>query len=135
VIAIDSSAVIAIFRREDDARRYAERIDRDAEPIMSAASVLECSIVARAFKVLSPDKSEQWLDGWLARAGIRIEPVTHAHLARARSAHMAFGKGTGHGAGLNFGDCFAYALAKSLDVPLLYKGGDFARTDLVSALG
>jgi ribonuclease VapC len=134
VIAVDSSAVIAIFRQEDDARSYAERIDRDREPVISAASVLECSIVARAFKDLPPEQSEEWLDRWMAGVGMKVQPVTDVHLALARRAHVTFGKGTGHGAGLNFGDCFAYALARSLDVPLLYKGGEFARTDLDSAL-
>jgi ribonuclease VapC len=134
MIAVDSSAVIAIFRQEDDAWRHADRIDRDREPVISVASVLECSIVARAFKDLPAEHSEEWLDRWLTGTGIKVQPVTHEHLALARKAHMMFGKGTGHGAGLNFGDCFAYALAKSLDVPLLYKGGDFARTDLASAL-
>jgi len=102
--------------------------------VISAASVLECSIVARAFKDLPAEQSEEWLDSWLTETGIKVRSVTHDHLALARKAHMMFGKGTGHGASLNFGDCFSYALAKSLDVPLLYKGGDFARTDRVSAL-
>lgn len=134
MIVVDSSAVVAIFRNEGDAGLFAERIERDSSPVISAAGVLECSIVIRAFKELPEEEAETWLDGFLARAGFDVRPVTLIQLAAAREAHRRFGKGTGHGAGLNFGDCFAYALAKSLEVPLLFRGGDFARTDIASAL-
>lgn len=63
-------------------------------------------------------------------AGIRIEPVTQDQTHTARSAHLQFGKGTGHGAALNYGDCFAYALAKAMDASLLCKGNDFPLTDI-----
>jgi ribonuclease VapC len=125
MIVVDSSAIIAIFRQEDDAARYAKRIAADDEPVMSAANILETSIVLRGLKKILPEKAERWLDDFLDAAGIRIEPVTPDQAGLARSAHLRFGKGTGHGAALNYGDCFAYALAKAMDAPLLCKGSDF----------
>ncbi|BBK43565.1 ribonuclease VapC28 [Allostella vacuolata] len=134
MIAIDTSALISIFRQEEDALLYASRIAEDDEPLISAASVLELSMVLRGLKQLSPDQAEAWLDEFLASAGIRIEPVTLEQLSLARLAHIQFGKGTGHGAALNFGDCFAYALARAKGAPLLFKGEDFSRTDVAAAI-
>jgi ribonuclease VapC len=130
VIVVDSSAVIAIFRQEDDAARFAMRIAIDDEPLMSAANIVETSIVLRGLKKISPDKAERWLDDFVETAGIRIEPVTREHASIARSAHLRFGKGTGHRAALNYGDCFAYGLAKEMNAPLLCKGNDFLLTDI-----
>jgi ribonuclease VapC len=70
------------------------------------------------------------LDDFIEAAGIRIEPVTLDQAHAARSAHLQFGKGTAHGAALNYGDCFAYALAKAMDASLLCKGSDFPLTDI-----
>lgn len=130
MIVIDSSAVIAIFRQEDDAAHLARCIAADDDPIMSAANVVETSLVLRGLKKVAPDKAEQWLDDFIEAAGIRIEPVTVKQALAARSAHIRFGKGTGHAAALNYGDCFAYALAKEMKLPLLCKGNDFRLTDL-----
>jgi ribonuclease VapC len=130
VIVIDSSAVIAIFRQEDDAAHYVQRIAADADPIMSAANVLETSIVLRSLKKITADKAERWLDDFIEAAGIRIEAVSTAQSRSARAAHLRFGKGTGHQAGLNYGDCFAYGLAKEMKAPLLFKGKDFPLTDI-----
>ena len=130
MIVVDSSAVIAIFRQEDDAEHYARSIAADDEPVMSAANLVEISIVLRGLKKIAPDKAERWLDDFVAAAGIRIEPVTPDQAQRARSAHSQFGKGTGHAAALNYGDCFAYALAKAMDAPLLCKGNDFPLTEI-----
>jgi ribonuclease VapC len=101
---------------------------------MSAANVLETSMVLRGLKQVSAGEVERWLDEFLRSAGIQIEPVTQAQVDIARQAHAPFGKGTGHAAQLNFGGCFAYALAKALDAPLLFKEADFPLTDLKSAL-
>ena len=133
MIVVDTSAVVAIFRQEVDAAHYALRIAADADPIMSAASLVEASIVLRGLKHLTAAKAERWLDDFIATAGIRIEPVTPEQAQIARSAHVRYGKGTGHGAALNYGDCFAYSLAKTMTVPLLCKGNDFPLTDLVMA--
>ena len=130
MIVIDSSAIIAIFRQEEDAAHYAQCIATDDDPIMSAANVVETSIVLRGLKKVAPDKAEKWLDDFIEAAGIRIEPVTQEQTRAARSAHMRFGKGTGHAAALNYGDCFSYGLAKEMNVPLLCKGNDFRLTDI-----
>jgi len=133
MIVVDSSAVIAIFRQEDDAADYARRIAADDDPIMSAANIVETSIVLRGLKKIPPDKAERWLDDFIETAGIRIEPLTPDQARAARSAHLRFGKGTGHGAALNYGDCFAYGLAKAMDAPLLSKANDFPLTDIKMA--
>jgi ribonuclease VapC len=130
MIVIDSSAIIAIFRQEDDAAHFAERIATDDDPVISAANIVEISIVLRGLKKISPDKAERWLDDFIETAGIRIEPVTPDQARVARTAHLRFGKGTGHLAALNYGDCFAYGLAKAMDAPVLCKGNDFPSTDL-----
>jgi ribonuclease VapC len=130
VIVVDSSAVVAVFRQEDDAEHYARSIASDDDPVMSAANLVETSIVLRGLKKIAPEKAERWLDDFVKAAGIRIEPVTADQAQMARSAHLRFGKGTGHGAGLNYGDCFAYALAKAMDAPLLCKGKDFPLNDI-----
>jgi ribonuclease VapC len=130
MIVVDSSAVIAIFRQEDDAEGYARSIAADDDPVMSAANVVETSIVLRGLKRIAPEKVERWLDDFLKAAGIRIEPVMPDQAQAARLAHLQFGKGTGHRAALNYGDCFAYALAKAMDAPLLCKGNDFPTTDI-----
>jgi ribonuclease VapC len=130
MIVVDSSAVIAIFRQENDAREFARRIATDDDPVMSAANLVETSIVLRGLKQIAPEKAERWLDDFMEAAGIRIEPVTPDQAQAARSAHLQFGKGTGHGAALNYGDCFAYALAIAMDAPLLCKGNDFPSTDI-----
>jgi ribonuclease VapC len=127
---VDSSAIIAVFRQEEDAEDHARSIATDDDPIMSAANLVETSIVLRGLKKIAPETAERWLDDFMKAAGIRIEPVTPDQAQAARSAHLKFGKGTGHGAPLNYGDCFAYALAKTMDAPLLCKGNDFPLTDV-----
>ena len=130
MIVVDSSAVIAIFRQEDDAAHYARCIAADDDPIISAANIVETSIVLRSLKKIAPDRAERWLDEFIETAGIRIEPVTREQAVLARSAHRRFGKGTGHAAALNYGDCFSYALAKAMNAPLLCKRNDFPLTDI-----
>lgn len=130
MIVIDSSAIIAIFRQEEDAEDYARSIAADDDPVMSAANLVETSIVLRGLKQIVPARAERWLDDFMKAADIRIEPVTTEQAQVARSAHLQFGKGTGHSAALNYGDCFAYALAKVMDAPLLCKGNDFPSTDI-----
>ncbi|ABE38682.1 PilT protein-like [Rhodopseudomonas palustris BisB5] len=133
MIVLDTSVVIAIFRKEEEATRFAHRIAADDQPIMSAANLIEASIVLRGVKQIAPAKAERWLDQFIAGAGIRIEPVTPEQAQLARLAHLRFGKGTGHRAALNYGDCFAYGLAKAMDAPLLCKGDDFPLTDIALA--
>ena|ERR1700677_3674087 len=126
---LDTSALSAIFFGEPEAHVYAKLI-HDADCCrMSAANFVELAIVIE--RQLGPEAGRQ-CDMFFRRAGIVIEPVTidHAHLAR--QGFLDFGKGR-HPAGLNFGDCFAYALAKATDEPLLYKGMDFSKTDVRAA--
>ena len=133
MIVVDTSAVVAIFRQEDEAARYAGLIAADEAPVISAANLVEVSLVLRGLKRIPPQRAERWLDDFVAAAGLHVEPVTADQARLARLAHMRFGKGTGHGAALNYGDCFAYALAKALGAPLLYKGSDFAMTDIATS--
>lgn len=134
MIVIDTSAIIAIARGESDAAPIAACIGRDDAPQISAVSVLECSIVLRSFRELPSQLMEDRLDRLLDEVGLAIQPVDGEQLALARRAHLTYGKGTGHPARLNFGDCFSYALARRLNVPLLYKGDDFIHTDVAAAL-
>src|SRR5258708_14364503 len=110
MIVVDSSAVIAIFRQEDDAEDYARSIAIDDDPVMSAANLVETSIVLRGLKKIAPEKAERWLDDFMKVSGIRIEPVTPDQAQAARSAHLHFGKRPGHGPALKLGDCFPYPL-------------------------
>ena len=97
---------------------------------MSAANFLEAGIV---IEMQAGPAGGRQLDALLLRAGIQIEPVSANQAYVARQAYLDFGKGR-HPAGLNFGDCFAYALAKVMGEPLLYKGHDFPQTDILSVL-
>ncbi len=127
---VDTSAVVAILFAEPDAGDYAHAIAA-AEPCrMSAATLVETSIVVQ---LQTKSGGMQQLDAFLRRAAIAIDPVSEEQAHIARQAYADYGKGR-HAAGLNFGDCFAYALAKATGEPLLYKGRDFARTDIESAL-
>lgn len=131
MIVVDSSAIVAILDREPDREQILRRLLDDDQPSVSAATILETSIVLRTrHKKLAADHE---LDELVSTA-LTVLDVTADHVQIAREAHLKYGKGMGHPAQLNFGDCFSYALAKSLDVPLLYKGGDFAKTDIKSAL-
>ena len=130
LMVIDTSAIIAILFQEPEAAAFSSAIEGDAIRLMSAASVLEASIVVEA---ASGETGGRELDLLLYKAGIEIAAVTADQVELARRAYRAYGKGR-HAAGLNYGDCFAYALAKASAEPLLYKGGDFAMTDIAPAL-
>jgi ribonuclease VapC len=128
---IDSSALLAILRNEPEAERCARAIEKAAKRRISAANFLETAIIIDASR--DPVASRRF-DDLLHAAAVAIEPVTQAQAEVARAAYRDFGKGSGHPAQLNFGDCFAYALAKSTREPLLFKGNDFGHTDIVSVL-
>jgi ribonuclease VapC len=125
-MVVDNSALVAILRKELEAARFTRAILRDSVRLMSAANLLEAGIVIDNQAGLSAGRR---LDAFVERAGIGIEPVTEEQVRIARQAYVDFGRGN-HPAGLNFGDCFAYALAKTTGEPLLFKGDDFARTDI-----
>lgn len=126
---IDTSAVVAILYREPEATAFIQRI-HDADICrISIATWLELAMVVES--QLGSDGMRQ-AEAFFRRAGITIEPVTVAHGELARQAFLDFGKGR-HKAGLNYGDCFSYALAKATGEPLLFKGNDFALTDIEAA--
>lgn len=128
---VDTSALVAILCREPEAASFVQLI-HDAESCrISVANHLELAMVIEC--QLGPDGLRQ-ADAFLRRAGIVVEPVTVEHGELARQAFLDFGKGR-HQAGLNFGDCFAYALAKATGEPLLFKGDDFGRTDIEAVRG
>jgi len=128
-VIVDTSAVLAILFHEPDAEHFATAIARASNPRMSAASLLEASIVLES---RSGPAAGYELDAFIHEAGIELEAVTAEHAQAARRAWRRFGKGN-HPAGLNFGDCFAYALAETTRRPLLFKGGDFDLTDVEAA--
>ncbi|VAZ89697.1 type II toxin-antitoxin system VapC family toxin [Mycobacterium pseudokansasii] len=128
---VDTSAIIAIFTEEDDAARYANAIAAADVRRLSAASYLECGIVLDSLRDPIISRS---LDELLEEARFVVEPVAERQARLARQAYADFGKGSGHPAGLNFGDCLSYALAVDLREPLLWKGNDFGHTDVRSAL-
>lgn len=127
---IDTSAVIAILRQEPEARRFAEAIEAAAVRRISAATYVEIGAVIDGGR---DPVASRLVDEMLTMAGIVIEKVTAQQGRIARDAYRDFGKGSGHAAGLNFGDCFAYALAKEKGEPLLFKGDDFSHTDVAVA--
>ena len=126
---IDTSAIVAILFNEDDADAYARAITRADSRRVSAATFVEAAIVVAA---QTKNVGGSQLDAFFRRAGIVIEPVTEEQAHIARQAFTDFGKGR-HAAGLNYGDCFSYALAKSTGEPLLFKGKDFTKTDVLVA--
>ena len=126
---VDSSALIAVVNRESDAGRHEEAMLNAAYCRMSVVNILEASMVVEGRGGAAAGHE---LDVVLARAGIEPVPVTVEQLEAARQAWRRFGRGN-HPAALNFGDCFAYALARVMDEPLLFKGDDFSQTDIAPA--
>ncbi len=127
---VDTSAMVAILYREPEAADFA-RLIHDADVCrMSVATYVELSMVLES--QLGPDGMRQ-AEVFCRRAQIVMEPVTVDQGELARQAFVDFGKGR-HKAGLNFGDCFAYALSKATGEPLLFKGADFSLTDIKPAI-
>jgi len=128
---VDTSAIVAVLRDEPDASSYAQALGAAENSRVSAVNFVEAAAVIDASR--NPIASRRF-DDFCRVARLTIEPVTEAQARIAREAYRDFGKGSGHAAGLNFGDCFAYALAKATGEPLLFKGKDFAHTDVSRAL-
>ena len=126
---IDTSAVVAILLDESDAARYERAISVAWPRRMSMVALLETTMVVEG---RSGPAAGDDLDLFLQEAEIELMPVTLEHVEAARRAWRRFGKGN-HPAALNFGDCFAYALAKTTGEPLLFKGDDFVHTDIEAA--
>lgn len=128
---VDTSALIALLRDEPEATSCATAIAGAATRRISAANFVEAAIVIDSSR--DPIASRRF-DDLCREAALIIEPVTEAQARIARDAYRDFGRGSGHAAKLNFGDCFAYALARITGEPLLFKGDDFAHTDITPAL-
>jgi ribonuclease VapC len=128
---VDTSAIVAILHKEADGELLRRVISENSPVRLSAASYVELGVVVA--RTRNPVVSHS-LDDFIAQAAITIEPVTEAQARIAREAYRDYGRGSGHPAGLNFGDCFAYALARDKREPLLFKGDDFGHTDIRSAL-
>jgi ribonuclease VapC len=129
-VVIDSSAVTAILFNEPDHRRYASAIESASSLIISAVTRVELPFVIEGRKGV-PGRAR--LDAFFAMTAVEIVAATEEQAQIACEAFRRFGKGR-HGAALNIGDCFAYALAKATGQPLLFKGSDFSQTDIVAAL-
>jgi ribonuclease VapC len=130
-VILDTSAIIAILRDEPEAARFAEAIAAAGHRRISAVNYVEAAAVIDSSR--DPVASRRF-DDLIREAAMTVEPVTKAQARIAREAYRDFGRGSGHPARLNFGDCFAYALAKALAEPLLFKGQDFPHTDVTLAL-
>jgi ribonuclease VapC len=130
-VIVDTSALIAILRAEPEAVACAEAIELAGVRRLSAAGYVELgAVIDRAGDTIASRRVEELL----TTANIKVEAVTEHHARIAREAFRDFGKGSGHPARLNFGDCFSYALAKATGESLLFKGDDFRRTDVASVL-
>ena len=129
-MVIDTSALLAILQDEPERRAFGEAIEGAGSCSMSVANLLETSLVIESRFGAEGTRD---LDQLIEKARIELVPVDIEQLGIARRAFSRFGKGR-HPAALNFGDCFAYALARALGEPLLYKGDDFARTDIEAAV-
>ena len=129
-MVVDTSAIMAILLREPDAGLFEQALAASTSRLLSAATRVELSIVAEGRK---GDRGRMDLDNFLAMVQFNIVPLNEIQSNLAIGAFRRFGKGR-HQAALNIGDCFSYALAKAMDHPLLFKGKDFAQTDIRPAM-
>jgi ribonuclease VapC len=127
MIVVDASALIAILDKEADAPLYADAIAEADPPIIPAATLLEVNIVMLNRHGV---KAVRMVDRLIKEAGFQVESFTAQQAEIAREAYARNGKGR-QTAGLNYGDCFSYALAKATGLPLLFKGQDFSKTDIL----
>jgi ribonuclease VapC len=128
-MVVDSSIIVAIIQEESDAAVWIDILDRTPRAFLSVVSYVETSMVIAGRR---SDANLGRVDATLKALHVSVVPVTVDQGAVALAGFLRFGRGR-HSAGLNIGDCFAYALAKSRDLPLLFKGDDFAKTDIVPA--
>jgi len=130
-VILDTSAIVAILRGEPERRAFQDALDDTSTRSVSAATLVE--IYAVTDRGTGPTMSRD-LDSFLREQDVQVAPFTARQAQIAREAYRDFGRGSGHPARLNLGDCFAYALAKDTGEPLLFKGDDFGHTDVRSAL-
>ncbi|RUU18686.1 type II toxin-antitoxin system VapC family toxin [Mesorhizobium sp. M7A.T.Ca.TU.009.01.3.2] len=130
-MVIDTSAILAILKQEPDAPVIAQRLSGNQLMFMSAATLMECGTVVVG-RYGAAGTAE--LRGLLERLKVTIVALTAEHAQAGIEAYALYGRGTGHPAKLNMGDCFSYALARTRNLPLLFKGNDFIHTDIEPAL-
>jgi ribonuclease VapC len=126
-VIVDTSVIIAMFKKEPEAAAFATLIDEASIARISAGTYVELAVVIDRGRDAVASGA---LDSFLEKSRIQIEPLTASQARIARAAHQRFGRGSGHAARLNMGDCFSYALARDLGEPLLFKGDDFTLTDI-----
>ena len=130
-MVVDTSAIVAILKQEPDAPAIARRLAGNQRILMSSATLMECgTIVVRQYG----SAGTAVLTGLLAKLKVTIVDLSAEHAQAGIEAYALYGRGSGHPAKLNMGDCFAYALAKTRNLPLLFKGNDFIHTDIEPAL-
>ncbi len=129
---VDSSALIAVIQGEPFAAAILDALETADRPAISAATLVEASVVADGPR--DPVRSSRF-DDFIDALDLEVVPLTAAQAAIARQAYRDFGRGSGHPARLNLGDCFSYAVASERDEPLLYVGEDFDQTDIASVIG
>jgi ribonuclease VapC len=133
LIIVDSSALVAILLNEPDANRLEQRlISEVGERLLSVVNYVEAGTVLAGRNLRTPARAIRDLDAYLAMVRIELRSLDETMARTAMQARISLGRG--FGGALNFGDCFAYALAKTQDAPLLYVGDDFGKTDIRSAL-
>ena len=125
-MVLDTSAILAILQNEPERRKFNEAIETSETRSLSTASFVECSMILESRYGADGVRD---LDLFIAKAQVSLVAVDEEQADHARRAFRNYGKGR-HPAGLNFGDCFSYALARALDAPLLFKGNDFSQTDM-----
>ena len=128
MIIVETSALIAIVKAEPEGPGFVAAIVASGDAVIAAASVLEATM--KATSALRVD-GRGVISGYVQALALTVMPFDESQLAFAQDAFVRFGKGQGHPAQLNFGDCFSYALARALSAPLLFKGSDFSHTDVL----
>jgi ribonuclease VapC len=131
VIVVDTSALVAIIAREPDAAQFGAILSSRTDLVLSAATAVEAYIVVRSRR---GQEGVSRLDALLDLGSVELRAFDAPQMELAIDAHRRFGRGSGHPAKLNYGDCFAYALARRYNAPLLFKGDDFVHTDIRPAL-
>lgn len=131
---VDASAIVAILTDEPGAEELADALDKAASPVTSAIAVFEAALGLRRRRHASVEEAREDVGEFLRLARIEIVELSGAEADSALMAFSRYGKGTGHPAQLNLGDCFAYAVAHMRNIPLLFVGQDFANTDVDAAL-
>ncbi len=134
MIVVDSSALVAIYLEEPWGPSLLQRIAAEDVCILSVANYVETGQVLAQRKLGNPRQTLEQYERFLRRTAVTIAPIDEAQARVALEARIRYGRGFGHRAGLNYSDCFAYALAKTRDLPLLFVGDDFTHTDIASAL-